>query len=523
VELNILLLTFCFTLAGVCLGCISGLVPGIHVNTLCVILITIYPSVTPHMITLTNNIDPTMISILFSSMIVSAATVHSFLDFIPSVFLGAPEDSKILSVLPGHRLLLRGKGMEAVECAAKGSLIGALLAITLAFPFRLLMGDPLKLYELLVPFIPAILIAIVALLIVSEKEDNQITAIIDAREGSVDFSSPSVILSPPFPSEGARVRLSGRIRRVFLRSYRISTPNGCWKLRIKGNIPEGYATIEGVWRLQRRRIRKKLIALAIFLCSGILGFIVLRGKLPLNPLLPGISDNLLFPLLSGLFGVPSLLLSFGRSKIPPQESKSPARINCCSAIKGTIIGAFVGWCPGVTSTTGAVIASFVTSKRKVDPIDSSKDFITMVSALGTSATVFNLIALTTIGKSRSGAMIAVKEIIGSQEIVASLNEISPVFSLMLFSIFFASLIGFTLTILFGKRISKRLENVDMKRVNTVVLLFLISLVLLMTGPVGFVVLIAATSLGLLPPLLGVKRVQLTGCLLLPIIIFFVEL
>lgn len=522
-EVHILLLILCFTVAGACLGCISGLVPGIHVNTLCVILITTYPSITSPLIELANDLDPTMIPILFSSMIVSAATVHSFLDFIPSVFLGAPEDPEILSVLPGHRLLLRGKGMEAVGCAAKGSLIGAFLAITLAFPLRLLMGAPLKLYELLVPFIPVILIAIVILLIVSEKEDNRITAIIDAREGSIEFSSPYVILSPPFPSEGERVRISGRIRHAFLRSYVVNTTNGRWKVRIKGSIPEDYATIEGVWRFEKRRIRKKMIALAIFLCSGILGFIVLHGKLPSNPLFPGTSDNLLFPLLSGLFGVPSLILSLGRSKIPPQESKPHASINFGDAMKGTVIGALVGWCPGVTSTTGAVIASFITSKKKLDPIDSSKDFITMVSALGTSATVFNLVALTTIGKGRSGAMLAVREIIGPQEIDASLNQISPVFSLMLFSIFFASLIGFALTIVFGKRISKKLENVDTKRINLVVLLFLISLVLLMTGPIGFIVLVAATCLGLLPPLIGVKRVQLTGCLLLPIIIFFAEL
>jgi TctA family transporter len=456
-------------------------------------------------------------------MIISAATVHSFLDFIPSVFLGAPEDSEVLSVLPGHRLLLSGKGMEAVECAAKGSFIGALIAIVLAFPLQLLMGAPLKLYDILAPFIPFILIAIMILLIASEEEDNRITAIIDAREGSIEFSSPIVILLPPFPAEGEKVRISGQIQRRFPKSYVVMTAYGRWKLRIKGSVPEGYATINGIWRFKRRRFHRKMIALAVFLGSGILGFIVLHGNMPSNPFFVGTFDNLLFPLLSGLFGVPSLILSLNRSRIPPQESGAHVNIKLGNVLKGTIVGAIVGWCPGVTPTTGAVIASFFTPKKKVNPIDSSKDFITMVSALGTSATVFNLVALTTIGKGRSGAMLAVREIIGPQEINASLNQISPVFSLLLFSIFIASIVGFTLTFVLGKGISKKLENVNIEKINLAVLLLLILLICLMTGPIGLVVLVTATCLGLIPPLVGVKRVQLTGCLLLPIALFFAGL
>lgn len=62
-----------------------------------------------------------------------------------------------------------------------------------------------------------------------------------------------------------------------------------------------------------------------------------------------------------------------------------------SAAKGTAIGIIVGWIPGITPTTGAVLANLVRWKKRDDVLVSSKKFITMVSALGTSATLFNLV------------------------------------------------------------------------------------------------------------------------------------
>ncbi len=57
--------------------------------------------------------------------IFAASTVHSFVDFVPSVFIGAPDPDEALSVLPGHRLLMEGRGMAAVRAAAVGSAVGA--------------------------------------------------------------------------------------------------------------------------------------------------------------------------------------------------------------------------------------------------------------------------------------------------------------------------------------------------------------------------------------------------------------
>jgi putative membrane protein len=52
--------------------------------------------------------------------------------------------------------------------------------------------------------------------------------------------------------------------------------------------------------------------------------------------------------------------------------------------------------------------------------------------------------------------------------------------------------------------------------------FVVSLSIGLTGTRGAMLLVACTALGLLPPLLGVRRIQLMGCLLVPVEILFLE-
>jgi len=51
--------------------------------------------------------------------------------------------------------------------------------------------------------------------------------------------------------------------------------------------------------------------------------------------------------------------------------------------------------------------------------------------------------------------------------------------------------------------------------------FVVALVLLLTGVRGGLILVACSSLGLLPPLLGLRRINLMGCLLVPIALTFI--
>ena len=93
------------------------------------------------------------LAIIISALIIGCLVTHTFLDIIPSVFLGAPDTDTALSVLPGHKLMLAGRGYEAIKCSALGSFGSVLVALVALFPARYLMGSPVYAYEKMWPFI----------------------------------------------------------------------------------------------------------------------------------------------------------------------------------------------------------------------------------------------------------------------------------------------------------------------------------------------------------------------------------
>lgn len=102
-------------LIGLIFGTFTGLTPGIHVNTLAEI--------------------GGSFGLLFAM-----GLTHTFLDAFPSTFLGIPDEGTVLSILPAHRLVHRGKGREVIMIA----LWSSLFAVLFTFSF-------LPLYSLLAP------------------------------------------------------------------------------------------------------------------------------------------------------------------------------------------------------------------------------------------------------------------------------------------------------------------------------------------------------------------------------------
>ncbi|WOF16850.1 hypothetical protein F1737_09195 [Methanoplanus sp. FWC-SCC4] len=105
-------------LLGVVLGTVSGLIPGIHANTMAGILLSVQ----------------TVILAVFGETamavsLLSALIVHTFLDIVPGTFFGIPDADTALSVLPAHSLCLQGRGEEAVRISAVGSAWGAVFSL----------------------------------------------------------------------------------------------------------------------------------------------------------------------------------------------------------------------------------------------------------------------------------------------------------------------------------------------------------------------------------------------------------
>jgi putative membrane protein len=111
------------------MGVISGLIPGLHSNNFALLLVTISP------LLIENGIP----AIYIICMILANCITHTFHDIIPSIYLGVPNSDMVLAVLPGHQLLLDGRGPEAIRLSALGSAGSVIVSIILLLPFGLLL------------------------------------------------------------------------------------------------------------------------------------------------------------------------------------------------------------------------------------------------------------------------------------------------------------------------------------------------------------------------------------------------
>ena len=146
-------------LLGVTAGVFTGITPGMHINLVALILL----SVSPFLLGYTN-------AIAVASFIIAMSITHTFSDFISATYLGAPADDTALAVLPAHRLLLEGMGHEAVRLTVIGSLL--CLIITIILSPLLIVIVPI-IFSYLKNYIGWLLIAVVLLLILREEGMNK--------------------------------------------------------------------------------------------------------------------------------------------------------------------------------------------------------------------------------------------------------------------------------------------------------------------------------------------------------------
>ncbi|MBT7902299.1 hypothetical protein HN587_00410 [Candidatus Woesearchaeota archaeon] len=390
---------------GVFLGIITGLIPGIHVNLISILLITL----SPILLSYTN---PIVLSIL----IIALSTTHSFLDAIPSIFLGAPDADQALNVLPGHKLFLQGKGVEAVKLTVIGSLLCLITSI------------------LLVPiFIPI-----------------------------VTYLHPL----------------------------------------IKNYIGYLLAILILFMILKDKTLKKILKNIFIFTLSGTLGLIILTSNF----------KDPLFPMLSGLFGTSTLIISLTETNnIPIQSFKETLEIKYKSIIQaisgGTVAGFLTSFFPGMGPAQGAVLASQFTKNI------GDYGFMILVGGINTVNFVLSLITFLILNKARNGAVIAVSNFL-------------PKLTIQILILFLAStlLIGGIATILtlkISKIFAKIISKVNYQDLVIIVITLITCLVFALTSFSGLIILIISTFIGILPPKLNTPRHHSMGCLLLPITLFLI--
>src|SRR3989344_7891079 len=119
---------FLFLLTGIICGVFFGLIPGIHPNTI-VLFVPFFLSL---------SVDP----LFLIAFIVALGITNSIIDTIPSILLGAPDAGNELSILPGHKMLLRGQGYDAIKLTVVGSFY-SILFVFLLFSFFFIFLLPL--------------------------------------------------------------------------------------------------------------------------------------------------------------------------------------------------------------------------------------------------------------------------------------------------------------------------------------------------------------------------------------------
>jgi len=387
--------------AGIIAGTFTGLAPGIHINLVAAFLtssLTILAFAPP---------------LALAAFIIAMAITHTFIDFIPSIYLGAPDEETFLSVLPGHELLRQGRGHEAVLLTLCGCACGAIILLLIS-PFFYFIAPILQ--QKLYLFLPFILIFITSYIIF--REDRWLPAII------------------------------------------------------------------------------------VFVLAGFLGYATLN--LPINqPLLP---------LLTGLFGVSSLVLSIkDKTSLEKQEITSLRDLvlpkkEIKNVFLGTLlVSPFFSFLPALGAGYSTLIASEIWD-------NSRKGFLVLIGAMNTLVMGASFILVYSISKARTGAAAALKEIIPKITFSETI--------ILVLVIIISSIVSLILGIIISKICAKHISLVPYQKLSLVVIVLLCALVLAFSHLLGLIVLITSAALGIFAIQSKIKRTHLMGCLLVPTIIYY---
>ncbi len=159
------------------LGLLAGLVPGLHSNTLVSVMLSL-------------DIDSPDLPFA----IIAMYAVYSIISYIPSIFLGIPDATVVLSVLPGHRMAMKGKGLDALTVMVVSSIFAILACIAL-FPVSQFLYPIV--FPAIQPYLFHILILASAILILRGRNPAY-SLIIFIMAGIIGKQAFSLHLADPF-------------------------------------------------------------------------------------------------------------------------------------------------------------------------------------------------------------------------------------------------------------------------------------------------------------------------------------
>jgi putative membrane protein len=143
-----------FTFAGSALGGLISMIPSLHIYNTAGIALIVWTA-------FEGSIPYAGIAPFFLSMVVA----YAFLNTLPMTLLGAPDESATVTILPGTKYLMTGRGYEAAAVTGIGSLMGIGILVCGAPLIFLLM--PI-LHKILTPHLHWIIMAVIVYMLMSE-------------------------------------------------------------------------------------------------------------------------------------------------------------------------------------------------------------------------------------------------------------------------------------------------------------------------------------------------------------------
>lgn len=428
------------SLAGALAGCLTGLLPSLHVNTLAVVLLATAPLLAELLPAL--GLDAFPPGFYVAAVVLAVSVAHTYVNAIPGTFLGAPDDATALSVLPAHKMLLRGTGYRAVELSALSSQWAVLAAVALAWPFKWLLGPPIDLFDKIREKLFWIVLLLAVALVLTEP----------ARLG-----------------------------------------------------PEH-------WSDARRRAAARLVAVLLLVATGVYGFLI--NDQPYASLVP-LPPSPLLPALSGMFGAATILAALTLPpRLPHQFLLRRHRDltwggGAAALGAGLAAGATMSILPGLTNASASALA---TTLRK----GTDEETIVNLSAVNTANAVFNLAVLYLYLRTRSGAVIAMAELVPVRPWSVRLPSDLAWYGFVTVAAGTAALL---LTLLLGRILARRIHRVPYRGLLLGVLVYMALTVAAFNGWAGLLSFATATAIGLVPVRLGLRRTALTGVLLGPVLVY----
>ncbi|MBI4148145.1 tripartite tricarboxylate transporter permease [Candidatus Woesearchaeota archaeon] len=242
--------------------------------------------------------------------------------------------------------------------------------------------------------------------------------------------------------------------------------------------------------LHEPTISRKIGAVLVVILSGVLGHITLNSD---------ITDPL-FPLFTGLFGIPALFTQFAprppTRRQQPTDMVRPNLLQLATTVLGSIVSvSTLTLLPGMSVSQASLMSTFLLRIKKYT-------YLVLLGSTQTLDYYFSLLSAQTLGKTRNGAL----EIIGA-------HHFTPANQWLFISVLVFSTALATLATLY---MSRHFPHIPHPRLLTIIVLALLfGAVLYISGHNGILVLASAASIGALPLLFKTNRTHLMSCLILP--------